>query len=51
MIKMPLRITIMLDDDLSKSLRQKQAKLLKHSKKSISFSAVLNQTLRESLKK
>ena len=51
MIKVPLRITIMLDDDLVKSLRRKQAKLLMHSKKSISFSAVLNQTLRESLKK
>jgi len=48
---MPLRITIMLDDDLVKSLRRKQAKLLMHSKKSISFSVVLNQTLRESLKK
>jgi len=51
MIKMSLRITVMLDEDLAKSLRKKQAKLLMHSKKSISFSAVLNQTLREKIKK
>jgi len=51
MIKMSHRITVMLDDDLAKSLRKKQAKLLMHSKKSISFSAVLNQTLRENIKK
>jgi len=51
MIKMSLRITVMLDEDLVKSLRKKQAKLLMHSKKSISFSAVMNQTLRENIKK
>ncbi len=51
MIKMSLRITVMLDENLVKSLRKKQAKLLMHSKKSISFSAVLNQTLRENIKK
>ncbi len=51
MIKMSLRITVMLHEDLVKSLRKKQAKLLMHSKKSISFSAVLNQTLRENIKK
>jgi len=49
--KMALRITIMLDDDIAKKLRLKQAKLLKTSTKSVSFSAVLNQTLREALKK
>ena len=48
---MAIRITIMLDDDIAKKLRLKQAKLLMHSKKSISFSAVLNQIIRESLKK
>ena len=46
-----LRITIMLDDNLIILLRQKQAKLLKTSTKSVSFSAVLNQTLRIALKK
>lgn len=46
---MAKRITIMLDDDLSKKLRYLQAKKLKESNKSISFSAVLNDTLRKSL--
>lgn len=46
---MAKRITIMLDDDLAKKLRHLQAKKLKESNKSISFSAVLNDTLRKSL--
>jgi len=45
------RVSIVLDDELFKKLRNKQAKLLKTSIKSVSFSAVLNQTLREALKK
>jgi len=48
---MPQRITVNIDNDLVKLLRQKQAKLLMRNKKPISFSAVLNQTLRKSLKK
>jgi len=48
---MSVRVTILLDDDLAKSLRRKQGKLLMRSKKNISFSAILNQTLRKSLKK
>ena len=47
---MAKRLSIMLDEDLNKKLRLKQAKMLKKSKKGISFSAVLNDTLRESLK-
>ena len=47
---MALRITIMLDDDIAKKLRLKQAKLLKASKKSVSFSKVINEELRSSLK-
>lgn len=43
------RVTIMLDEDLAKKLRIIQAKRLKDSNKSISFSAVLNDTLRKSL--
>ncbi len=49
--KMSQRITIILDDDLVSSLRQKQAKLIKGSSKSVSFSRVLNETLRKNLKK
>jgi len=41
----------MLDDDLSKMLRFKQANLIKKRKKSVTFSKVINQTLRKSLKK
>jgi len=44
------RITIVLDDDLIKKLREKQAKLIKKSAKSVSFSRVMNETLRQSLK-
>ena len=43
------RITIMLDDDLAKKLRLLQSKRLKESYKSISFSRVLNDTLRKCL--
>lgn len=45
------RITIMLDDELVKKIRAKQAKLIKDSTKSVSFSAVLNQVLKEALKR
>jgi len=48
---MSQRITIVMDDDVVKSLRQRQAKLIKDSPKSVSFSRVLNETLRNGLKK
>ncbi len=48
---MAKRITIMLDDDLLKKLHEIQAKLIKESTKSVSFSAVLNETLRNSIKR
>ena len=44
------RITIMLDDDLIKKLRAEQAKLIKKSTKSVSFSRVVNELLRKGLK-
>ena len=44
------RITIVLDDDLVKKLREKQAKLIKESAKSVSFSSVINQTLHKSVR-
>ena len=49
-IIMGQRITIVLDDDLVKKLRIKQAKLIKESTKSVSFSRVINQTLRRVIK-
>ncbi len=45
------RITIMIDEDIEKILRLKQAKLIKNLKKNVSFSRVINDTLREGLKK
>ncbi len=47
---MTKRVTIMLDDDIIKKIREKQAKLIKKSEKSVSFSSVLNEVLRKSLR-
>ena len=47
---MSARITIMLDDDLLKKLHDAQAKEIRLSSKSISFSRVLNKELRKRLK-
>ena len=44
------RITIVLDDNIIKKLREKQAKLIKESTKSVSFSRVINETLRKGIK-
>ena len=47
---MSKRVTIVLDDNLVKKLRDKQAKLIKESAKSVSFSRVVNEAIRKSLK-
>ena len=44
------RITIVLDDDLVKKLRIIQAKKLTKSENSVSFSSVINQELRRTVK-
>jgi len=44
-------ITIVIDEDIEKILRLKQAKLIQNLNKNISFSRVINDTLREGLKK
>jgi len=44
------RITIMLPDDLLKKLHELQAKQIKQSAKSVSFSHVLNEVLSKGLK-
>jgi len=41
----------MLDDDLDKKMRLLQAKMIQTTTSSVSFSNVLNQVLRENLKK
>jgi len=47
---MAKRITIMLDDVLVKKLHEMQAKQIRESKKSVSFSRVLNEVLRKNIK-
>jgi len=47
---MPKIVTIVLDDDLVKKLKTIQAKKITKSKKSVSFSSVVNDELRKSLK-
>lgn len=47
---MAKRVTIMLDDDLVKKLYELQAKLIKGTAKSVSFSSIVNQTLRKDVK-
>ena len=44
------RITIVLDDDLVKKLHEIQAKQIRESVKTVSFSKVLNDTVRKGLK-
>ncbi|MBA4718586.1 MAG: hypothetical protein HRO68_05645 [Nitrosopumilus sp.] len=48
---MAKRVTITLDDDLAKKLREKQSQLIIKSSGLVSFSRVLNNFLREGLKK
>ncbi len=47
---MAKRITIMLDDDLVRKLHEIQAKQIKQSTKSVSFSHILNEVIRKGLK-
>jgi len=47
---MAKRRTIILGDDLLKKLHEIQAKQIKKSEKSVSFSRVLNEVLRKGLK-
>jgi len=47
---MTKRVTIMIDDDLDKKLRLRQAKLISQEQTSYSYSRVLNEVLRKTLK-
>jgi len=44
------RVTIMLDDDLDKKLHLIQAKAIQGTTSSVSFSQILNETLRKHIK-
>lgn len=50
MIQMSKRVTIMIDDDLDKKLRLRQAKMIQQEQKSYNYSKVLNESLRKILK-
>lgn len=47
---MAKRVTIMIDDELDKKLRLRQAKLIQQEQTSYSYSKVINETLRKVLK-
>lgn len=47
---MAQRITIMLDDDIVKKLRARQAKKIKDTANAMSFSAIVNESLKECIK-
>lgn len=46
---MSRRITVMIDDRLFKQLRNLQAKMIKESNESVSFSRVVNEVIKKSL--
>ncbi len=47
---MAKRVTIMIDDDNDKKIRTRQAKLIQSTQSSYSFSRVINEILRKTLK-
>lgn len=44
---MPERKTIMIEDDVAKKIRNRQAKKIKDTSATVSFSSVVNEMLRE----
>lgn len=51
MINMGKAITVIIDEDLQKKLRDVQARLIQKHNRSFSFSKVLNMALKEGIKK
>jgi len=47
---MAKRVTIMIDDDLDKKVRIKQADIIRKTQKTTSFSSVVNEILRGKVK-
>jgi len=47
---MSKRVTIIIDDDLNKKIRLRQAKIIQQNQTSHSFSKTLNEVLRKGLK-
>lgn len=50
MIKKAKRVTIMIDDDNDRKLRLLQAKRIQQEQTSISYSKIINETVRKGLK-
>jgi hypothetical protein len=50
MIPMSKRVTIVIDEDLDKKLRLRQAKMIQQTESSCSYSKVMNDVLRKTLK-
>lgn len=48
---MAKRITVMIEDEVSKKLRQIQAKMIQTSAESVSYSKLINDILKTGLKK
>ena len=46
---MSKRITIMIDDDIDKKLRQRQARMIQQTSETYSYSKTINDILRKSL--
>ncbi len=46
----PRRVTIMIDDDLDKKIRTKQAKTIQSTQSSYSYSKVINEIIRKAMK-
>ena len=49
MVQITKRVTIMIDEDIDKKLRMRQAKMIIQKQTSYSYSKVLNETLRKVL--
>ncbi|WP_420545735.1 hypothetical protein [Nitrosopumilus sp.] len=47
---MARRVTIVMDEDIIKKLHERQARQIKESAKSISFSSVVNEAIRKQIK-
>jgi len=47
---MSKRVTIMIDEDLDKKIRMRQAKMIQQEQSSYSYSRVVNEALRKVLK-
>ena len=50
MVKMNKRVTIMINEDLDKKIRLRQAKMIQQNQSSYSYSKTLNELLRKCLR-